>query len=221
MGLSYSSLSSSSLYDWIPELPDFRDNVFKYAHLNNKLPDRVDLRNNFKKYYHNVGTNASTCIGFVLDSYNLYYKYDKIITGNDRTIRDAIKNFSIIGQNNEIDKIDTREGNTKLKYMKIHNYKNHLRQSIYDGVPIIFGFSVFESFKNITDDGFIPIPKNNEKIIGGICCVIVGYDNLNEFWMLKHPLGDDFGDNGYIYMPYDMLVKANNLTTDFWRITKK
>jgi C1A family cysteine protease len=206
MGFAYSTAKNN--YDWKPELPDFRDEVFKYPKNNSKIPATTDLRSSFKEYNQNFGSSAATSIASILDSYNLRYTFDNSDIVALSSIRNCIKKFKILDQKT-------------LKYTKLSNFKNTLRQSLSDGYPIIFGFTIYESFESedVKKTGIVKNPSKDEKILGGLCAVIVGYDGDNHRWIVKHPFGKEFGDNGYIYIPFDILAKNNNLTSDFWRIT--
>lgn len=217
MGLTYSSPQNS--YDWKPELPDFRDNIFKYPKHNPKLPNSVDLRNKFKEYTQNFGSSAATSIASILDFYELQYTYNGSV---ETSIRNCIKNFKII-DNDKVEhevkeEIENEIDKKNLKYSKLCNFKNQLKQCLVEGCPIIFGFTIYESFESdeVKNKGIISNPHKDEKILGGLCAVIVGYNEDN--WIVKHSLGKEFGDNGYIYIPYEILAKNNNLTSDFWRI---
>lgn len=205
MGLSYSTDINQNIYDWKPELPDFRDEIFKYQKINlNKFANCIDLRQQFKDYTKNFGSSAATSIASILDSYGLKYQFDE--SKKNGTIRDCIKQFKIVDDDN----------NKTLKYTKLYNFKNQLRQTLYEGYPIIFGFTVYESFDSdeVKKTGIIPIPKRGEKILGGLCCVIVGFNNETNQWIVRNPC-----NNQYLYIPYDLLSKENNSSGDFWRIS--
>lgn len=224
MGISYSSPISP--YDWKPELPDFRDSIFRYPRSNTKNCDSIDLRHKFKSYSSNFGSSSASSVAAVLDSLDLKYSFDNSNTNDLTTIRNSIKKFKIIDENNKEYEAEEEEKVTKdnekhLKYTKLCNFKNQLKQSLSEGYPIIFGFTVYESFnEQITKtDGIITNPDNNEKILGGLSAIIVGFDNIKGHWIVRHTLGNHIGDNGYIYIPFSMLEKANNLSTDYWRIT--
>ena len=221
MGLGYSS--HRNIYDWKPELPDFRDNIYKYPKVSSKLQNSVDLRTRFKEYTTDFGSSAATSIASVLDSYGLRYNF-KNPDNNMSSIRGCIKKFTIIDDNEEEHNVEEDTTNTigtgKLKYVKLCNFKNQLKQSLHDGYPIIFGFTVYESFESeeVKKTGIIKIPNGDEKILGGLCAVIVGYDADKNWWIIRHPYGKNYGDNGYLYVSTDILAKNNNLTSDFWRI---
>lgn len=206
MGQSY-----SQIYDWKPELPDVRDIIYKYPKLSVKLPDNFDLRKSFKDYTSDFGSSSATSVSAVLDSYGLRYTFNNKCDLS--SINDCIKNFKLIDENqNSIDK--------QLKYFKISSYKNQIKQSLNNGHPVIFGFTIYKSFEleNVKETGFYKDPENNEKILGGLCAIIVGYDKEKNHWIVKHTLGKDYGDNGYIYISCDTL-ENNSASNDFWIIT--
>ena len=192
-------------YDWTPDLPDFRDDVYKYPKLNlSRLENSSDLRSTFKEYTSGFGSSAANCIAAILDSYNIHYTYLEESDASN-SIRNCIKRFK------------TENG---IKYYKINNFKNQLCQSLNDEFPILFGFTVYESFLSdeVIKTGVVPVPNKNENVLGGICLIIVGYDGKNDTWIVKHPLGKNFGDDGYLYISADILTKNNNISTDFWSI---
>lgn len=224
MGISFSSQPNP--YDWKPELPDFRDNTFKYTKTSNKMPEIIDLRDRFKEYYHDFGNSSSTCIAMVLDAYGIRYTYHE--NNTEPSIRNCIKRFKVRDENNKEHHVEhliehstdntQSVANDKITYQKLCNFKNQIKQSLYERLPVIFGFTVYQSFEKAQSNGILSNPDKSDKILGGLCAVIVGYDNFKAHWIVKHPLGNSFGDKGYIYIPYEILSKNNNLTSDFWRI---
>ncbi len=230
MGLSFSS--NKNIYDWKPELPDFRDNIYKYPKVNSKLTGTMDLREYFKKYSKNFGSSAATSVAAVLDSYNLRYNFSDSYQNSNldsmTSIRNCIKKFKIVDENKIEHDAELEDGTKKitqqtkkLRYTKLCNFKNQLRQALYEDYPIIFGFTIFESFESdeVKKTGLISNPEEDEKILGGLCAIIVGYDSKKNQWIVRHPLDKEFGDNGYLYIPCEVLAKNNNLTSDFWRLT--
>lgn len=93
-----------------------------------------------------------------------------------------------------------------------------LRGTLYDGEPVIFGMSVYESFESnaVAQTGFLPMPTANEKMVGGHCILMVGYDDKKQVFEIRNSWGADFGDGGYFYMPYSYITPL--LTDDFWTI---
>lgn len=75
---------------------------------------------------------------------------------------------------------------------------------------LVAGFVCYENIW--TDvDGLIPLPAG--KVIGGHAVFICGYDDSREVFKFKNSWGDNWGDEGYGYLPYQYL-----LTGDMWDI---
>lgn len=202
MGQSY-----SQIYDWKPELPDIRDVVYKYPKTSVKIPDNLNLQKSFKDHTSNFGSSTATSISSILDSYGLKYTFNQQY--DIKSIGECIKNFKIEDENKHI-----------LICSKMSNFKNQIKQTLHNRYPIIFGFTIYESFEsdNVKQTGIVKLPTETEKILGGLCAVIVGYDKSQDHWIVKHTLGKDFGDNGYIYIPSTMLENSNTVN-DFWCIS--
>ena len=83
----------------------------------------------------------------------------------------------------------------------------------------MFGFDVFSSFDKIGSDGIMPVPnKTKEKFLGGHCVVAGGYDNDKECFIVRNSWGPSWGDNGYFYIPYSVMVDSS--TSDFWVVNQ-
>ena len=95
----------------------------------------------------------------------------------------------------------------------------HLKKVLQSGFPFVFGFMVYESFEsqNVAKTGIVPMPKSNEKVLGGhaVCCV--GFDDNKKCFIVKNSWGANWGLNGYFYMPYKYMADLD-LTDDFWVI---
>ena len=97
-----------------------------------------------------------------------------------------------------------------------------LKQCLASGFPFVFGFIVYESFESdaVAETGIVPMPDiNNEQILGGHAVMAVGYDDTNQWFIVRNQLGNILGDNGYFYMPYAYMTNPQ-LASDFWEITK-
>jgi C1A family cysteine protease len=95
-----------------------------------------------------------------------------------------------------------------------------VQQSLADGFPVVFGFSVYESFETeeVAKTGIVPMPAENEQMLGGHAVVAVGYDDFTACLIVRNSWGPDWGDKGYFYMPYEYVSKE--LADDFWVITR-
>lgn len=94
-----------------------------------------------------------------------------------------------------------------------------IKMELAAGNPVIFGFTVYESFESdaVAKTGIVPMPQPNEQIVGGHAVMIVGYDDSKECVIVRNSWGADWGDKGYFYMPYKYVTNIN-LAADFWSI---
>lgn len=102
-------------------------------------------------------------------------------------------------------------------YQRIEGLKG-IRQSLADGFPVVFGFSVYGSFNTVGRDGMMPMPDPDDRLEGGHAVLAVGYDDKARRLIVRNSWGASWGDNGYFYMPYDYIT--DDLTADFWTITR-
>ena len=58
----------------------------------------------------------------------------------------------------------------------------------------------------------------NEQVLGGHAVMCVGYDDTNQWFIVRNSWGTDWGDGGYFYMPYAYMTNSQ-LANDFWEIT--
>ena len=93
------------------------------------------------------------------------------------------------------------------QYFAVDQSLDSLRQCLFEKqVPIIFGFAIWENFFSADNDGIVPMPTKNEKWIGGHAVVMVGYDDSKKWFKCANSWGPDWGDNGFFYMPYDLII---------------
>jgi len=80
--------------------------------------------------------------------------------------------------------------------------------------PIIFGIMVYESFIS-SKNGIITTPDpKKERLLGGHCITIVGYDDSTKMFMCSNSWGTSWGSNGYCYIPYNYITNST-LARDF------
>lgn len=106
-----------------------------------------------------------------------------------------------------------------------------LKDAISSKIPVVFGFTVYESFESqaVARSGLMPMPKPGESTVGGHAVLAVGYSDPKGHLIVRNSWGDGWGDHGYFYMPYAYLTGAKaasdsapingaHLASDFWAI---
>lgn len=113
-----------------------------------------------------------------------------------------------------------------LEYVSVAQTLADIKSVLVEGYPIVFGFNVYESFKKTSANGLMPMPMQNEKILGGHAVCIVGYDDTISFGgdilgglIVRNSWGSGWGDHGYFYMPYTIAINPS-IARDFWFIKK-
>jgi C1A family cysteine protease len=108
-----------------------------------------------------------------------------------------------------------------------------LKTSLANGIPFMFGFTVYNSINNAAQNGRVPFPSPRDRRMGGHAISAFGYDDK---MTIKHPSfpslpaskgailfqnswGEQWGEKGYGWLPYDYVI--NGLAVDFWSIIKK
>jgi C1A family cysteine protease len=64
-----------------------------------------------------------------------------------------------------------------VRYMTVQQELAHMKACLQEGYPFLFGFSVPQSFYNasVSSTGILPMPSNNERVVGGHCLEAMGY----------------------------------------------
>jgi C1A family cysteine protease len=88
-----------------------------------------------------------------------------------------------------------------------------------DGNPVVFGFSVYESFESEETkmSGRAGVPGINERCYGGHAAVLVGYDDDDRYFTFRNSWGEEWGDKGYGYLPYEFVTDPD-CCGDYWMI---
>ncbi len=70
------------------------------------------------------------------------------------------------------------------------------------GQPILVSFKCFKSIYSVDKGGVVPIPKLNEKVVGGHAVSIIGYTIECALFMFVNTWGNQWGDGGHGYLPF-------------------
>jgi C1A family cysteine protease len=95
-----------------------------------------------------------------------------------------------------------------------------LRGCLAEGFPVVFGFTVYESFESqaVAQSGVMPLPGPDEQVVGGHAVLAVGYDDAAETLWVRNSWGPGWGQAGYFAMPYG--VVTGGMASDYWTIRK-
>ncbi|MBT8225571.1 MAG: C1 family peptidase [Dactylosporangium sp.] len=106
-----------------------------------------------------------------------------------------------------------------IAYQRITRSLKQLKGCIAQGLPIIFGFQVYESFEGdeVAETGMLPLPGSGEHPLGGHAVLAVGYDDAAGRFLVRNSWGGAWGMGGYFTMPYGYLTE-HGLSADFWAI---
>jgi len=106
-----------------------------------------------------------------------------------------------------------------LQYQRLIHTRSMMQACLADGFPFVFGFTVYESFETtqVADTGVVPMPTQDQGVVGGHAVVAVGYDDAKAAFLVRNSWGAGWGLGGYFWLPYDY-VTNNQLASDFWTI---
>ena len=155
-----------------------------------------------------------------------------------RSICKAIKNYGLTEESNWVYDITKF---SKLPAIKsfINQYKinsfvynfinlgpnivNDIKNSLLENNVVLFGMYVYTSFMTdaVKRTGIVPIPNTTrERITGGHCMAIIGYDDTKKIVICQNSWGLGWGDKGKCYIQYSM-IQNSKLCLDFTNIIIK
>ncbi|MFT5758400.1 MAG: C1A family cysteine protease [Alteromonadaceae bacterium] len=110
--------------------------------------------------------------------------------------------------------------------LSIENGLDEVKFALAKGMPFIFGIMVPKSFYLTPNTGLMTMPNDDELRLGGHALLAVGYDDEKQAFIIRNSWGEEFGDKGYCYMPYEFFSgsylsgdsKEDN-TFSYWCLT--
>ena len=104
-------------------------------------------------------------------------------------------------------------------YQRLTPTLNQLKGCLTSGYPFVFGFTVYDSFESpaVAKSGHAPMPTQGEASIGGHAVMGVGYDDSNQWFIVRNSWNTTWGMKGYFTLPY-AYVTDPHLADDFWTI---
>ncbi len=107
-----------------------------------------------------------------------------------------------------------------------------IKSTIAGGVPVMFGFTLYDSVDQASANGRIPYPGKGEKVAGGHAIAAFGYDDAMRIknrttgstetkgaFLIRNSWGTSWGENGYGWLPYEYV--KTGLADDWWCILKQ
>ena len=103
------------------------------------------------------------------------------------------------------------------KYEHVDLDLNTWKSVLAQGYPIIFAIYTYSNMQN-PRNGYITVPRANEKQTGGHAMCCVGYSDPDRVFIVRNSWGHQWGDKGYCYIPYDYIMNPNLNYNDSWVI---
>lgn len=106
-----------------------------------------------------------------------------------------------------------------ILYKRLVSNLNQMKGCLASGYPFVFGITVYESFESqpVAQSGHVPMPGSNEQAIGGHAVMAVGYDDSQQWFIVRNSWGTAWGMQGYFTLPYAYLTQPG-LSSDYWTI---
>lgn len=108
---------------------------------------------------------------------------------------------------------------------------NSVKKYLAAGIPSVFGFTVYQSIRQVSSNGYIPFPVLKEKMLGGHAVSAIGYDDNVEIEnpfsgdctkgaiLIRNSWGEEWGDKGYGWLPYEYILQG--IALDWWSVLKQ
>lgn len=186
------------------------------------------IASGLKEYLEGTGNRLSRLF--------LYYKERELEgTVNEDSgayIRDGMKVLANVGVSSEllypyhIDRFTSAPSNEaeyEAANHKITSYHrvsdlNGVKAALVEGLPVVIGMSVYESFESdtVASTGKVPLPKKGEQNLGGHAVLVVGYKKIKstEHLIVRNSWGEEWGDKGYCYIPSSFIKRG--IINDMW-----
>ena len=100
------------------------------------------------------------------------------------------------------------------KYYRVIGNDNIIH-ALNNDYPVVVSMYVYESFYDLEDSkkSVLDLPRESDKFIGGHAVTLVGYDLDKKSFLARNSFGENWGANGYFWMPFEY---TNTELLDSW-----
>lgn len=99
-----------------------------------------------------------------------------------------------------------------ITHYAVQQTEDALISALANDLPIVFGIVVYDSFESdeVARTGLVPMPNTQtETCQGGHAVLICGYDRNRRLFLVRNSWGEDWGDGGYFWLPFDFVLNPN------------
>lgn len=81
--------------------------------------------------------------------------------------------------------------------------------SLSEGVPVVFGFDMPRAYydSGATSGLMANVGSFDNQPQTGHSMLVVGFDDMEKTWLVRNSWGEDYGEKGYVRIPYDLANK--------------
>ena len=92
--------------------------------------------------------------------------------------------------------------NKVTSYQRVNRALSQFKGCLASGYPFVFGFTVYDSFEStmVAQTGHAPMPQSNEQVAGGHAVLAVGYDDQNQWFIVRNSWGDSWGNERLLHI---------------------
>ncbi|CAF3398712.1 unnamed protein product [Rotaria socialis] len=117
---------------------------------------------------------------------------------------------------------EAAENNKIVDALQININLHEMKSCLAQGFPFVFGLELYKSFDKADEKGIVPMPKSRETkrgSHGSHAMLAVGYNDRAKSFTVRNSWGDDWGHQGYCYIPYDYMTDSD-FCFDPWTVRK-
>lgn len=231
LGMSNEEDSNDELkYDIYDKNKDFFPEIVDQGNIESCVPTCIST------IYYYLTMKQSNHLNFRISRLYLYYQfrrlYDDVKLDEGSTIRDCINILHTDGIVPEFlypyieNKVFNNPSDFLEKYSrfcKCLGFENIsrkvIKQKLLLDYPVLCGIKLFDSVytDEVKNTGIISYSEEYDKILGGHCIILIGFDDNKKYYKFINSWGSTWGDKGFGYLPYEY-IKNIRLSNEFYII---